>query len=220
VSYEGVSGLYTVFPTAKPPKASRSSGAGAGSGGRSSKRKKGRRAKATLSERALAGFGGIRSTARGSKLGVVDRLTRKAESRVTGIAGSLATAAGRRAAKKLKSKARILLGPNLKKGAGALLRSPVSKVATASFAGTLSAVALAGIASYSITTYILEARKRRKMDRAEQAAAAADAYRAARIAAAEKQGQPLTSKQQAQLAAIFKTKLSSLGLSTTNLRTL
>lgn len=56
------------------------------------------------------------------------------------------------------------------------------------------------------------------MDRAAEAAAAADAYRMARVTAEAQQGAPLSAVQHQQLAKAFKDQLTALGLDSTNLK--
>jgi hypothetical protein len=241
--YDGTSGMKTVFPTVRLPgevdTPSPRSRAAKKSPGRSKPRKAKRSCKygprgsdglcpkkprASIADRALAKIGGIKATTRG-KQSVVTRLQRKAEGRV----GSLFAGAALAKSQALKTGAQRtiarLAGPGVKGtvGAGlkAIARAPVSRIVSsgaAGFAGTLGAVALAGIASYAITTKILNIRKKRRMDRAELAAAAADAYRAARLRAEEEKGAPLTRGEQLTLATEFKSQLEALGLSTTNLK--
>lgn len=97
---------------------------------------------------------------------------------------------------------------------GALLKGGAKKAA-----GLLGVVALAGLASYYVTTKILEAHKKKRLDRNEAAAVAADAYRAARLEAQRQQGgAPLSSAQHRALADAFKQRMAEIGLDTSNLR--
>lgn len=168
-------------------------------------------------DRALASAGGIKATSRGRQT-VVERLERKAESRIGTLASAAAVAKSRSLVKAGRRTLQRIAGPGSGgTTAGAvktILRSPVSKTVSAGaagFAGTLGAVALAGIASYAITTKILNVAKARRLARAEQAALAADAYRAARVEAEAKAGRPLTAAEQRILAAEFKAALAAIG---------
>lgn len=79
-------------------------------------------------------------------------------------------------------------------------------------AGVLGAVAIAGILAYYITSYVVERPDRARATLQENAARAADAYRAARIKIESDQGRPLTATQKKQLGNFFKAKLNELGL--------
>jgi len=239
--YDGTSGLYTVFPTkgglvteSYHQKTGKRAGKSRRSGGRKpAKGKKCRwgprgedgrcptKPRATVGGKTLAKIGGIRATTRG-RLSVVDRLIRKGEGRISSLAAGAALAKGRIATTALRRGVAKLAGPGVKGtlGAGirAIARSPVSALVAKGGARLLGVVALAGIASYAITTKIINVRKKRRLDRAALAAAAADAYRLARLEAASQQGAPLSAEQQRQLAAEFKSQLSDLGLSTTSLK--
>ena len=91
--------------------------------------------------------------------------------------------------------------------AGKLLRTSVTALPVAT---TLSLAAMAGIAAYAATTYIITKRARNKEERAQQAYEAAQAYREARLMAAEKQGRPLSAAQLATLSRQFKAKLATI----------
>lgn len=233
--YNGVEGGYTVFPTAGKPPAARG-GPKAAKARKSPKPKKpckygarvnGRcppKPRASVLGATAAKLGGIRTTTRGRQ-SIATRLTRKAEGRVSTIAATLAATKGRQAVTAARGALTRIAGPGVKgtipAAAKAILKSPVSKVASAGAAGfsaTLSAVALAGIASFAITTYIINARKKRRMDRAATAAAAADAYRAARLQAEAQKGAPLSTLEHQILAREFKQQLADIGLETTNLK--
>lgn len=239
--YGGQDGWKTVFPTAGgKPAAAGGDGTKPARKGRAKKAPKRkpackygprgpdglcpRKPRATVVGRALAKVGGIRATTRGRQ-SIATRLARKAEGRVSTVAATLALTKGRALTTAARRAATRLAGPGVKgsipAAAKAILRSPVSKVASAGAAGfsaTLGAVALAGIASFAITTYIINARKKRRMDRAELAAAAADAYRQARADAVAQKGAPLSGLEHQVLAAEFKRQLSDLGLDTANLK--
>jgi hypothetical protein len=92
----------------------------------------------------------------------------------------------------------------------AALRLPVSALT----AGQLGGVALAGFAAYWITSKIIEAPGLRRQERADQAFELGQAYRNARLEAADTQGQPLSAQQQATLAIEFRKGLTALGFST------
>lgn len=102
-----------------------------------------------------------------------------------------------------------------------LLKTPVTKIVGAvgarAAAGTAGAVLGAGLLSYYVTSKIIEARKRKRMKRAEEAGIAADGYREARRALEQQQGRPLNAEQQRILAYNFKQQLEALGLSTSDL---
>lgn len=86
-------------------------------------------------------------------------------------------------------------------------------------AALLSGVALAGIAAFAATHYIITRRARNKEEKEQAAYEAALAYRQARADAVAKQGgKPLTAAQQQLLASAFKTKLMELGISSSKLR--
>ena len=94
-----------------------------------------------------------------------------------------------------------------------LLRTPVSQVG----ARALGGVAIAGIASFAITHYILTRIAATKAQKQQQAYEAGEAYKAARRLAQEANKGPLTAAQQAQLSAAFRSALAKLGLNTSNL---
>lgn len=91
---------------------------------------------------------------------------------------------------------------------------PVKDVLKAGKAGAalLSTVALAGIAAYEITKYVVTRRAENREQRAQQAYEMAIAYRNARAEAQRQQrGKALSAQQQRELAAAFKSKLAELG---------
>lgn len=137
--------------------------------------------------------------------------------------GSLVGATLEKAANKTTDRLAAQLGRKVSGAAAAYSAArKAGKVGTslgAASAGQLGAVALAGLASYYITTKVLQYFRQKKLDRAAAAAAAADAYRLARTDAVRQQrGKPLTATQHAQLAAAFKNELRKLGLDTSNLK--
>lgn len=92
-------------------------------------------------------------------------------------------------------------------GAAALAKSPVGALG----ARALGAAAAAGIASYTITSKILQNIKDRKERKAQERFLAAQAYRKARLAAQKaKGGRALTSAEHAELAAEFKARLAEI----------
>jgi len=97
--------------------------------------------------------------------------------------------------------------------AGTSVRS-LSKIPKAAAVGALSGIALAGIAAFAATTYILQRRARNKEEREQQAYEAALAYREARAAAARQKGAPLTPAENRSLGTEFKATLRRLGIST------
>lgn len=137
--------------------------------------------------------------------------------------GTLVGSALEKAAGKATDRIAGQLGRKVNRAAGAYAAARTAgKAGTAvgaASAGQLAAVALAGIASYYITSKVLQYFRQKKLDRAAAAAAAADAYRLARLDAVRQQrGRPLTAAQHAQLAAAFKSELRKLGLDTSNLK--
>jgi len=100
------------------------------------------------------------------------------------------------------------------------LKVPVSAIPALPALGkaaALGGVAIAGIAAFAITTYLVQKRAANKEQKQQQAFEVAQAYRQARLLAAEKQGKPLSAAQQAQLSAAFKSKLKSMGIDTSSL---
>jgi hypothetical protein len=78
--------------------------------------------------------------------------------------------------------------------------------------GPLTAAAAAGLASYAITTYFLREYQTRKMKREAAAAKLADAYRQARMDAAEYVGRALTKTELNSFATAFKKAVDDNGL--------
>lgn len=78
--------------------------------------------------------------------------------------------------------------------------------------GLLGGVALAGIAAFAITSYLVHRNPRKREEKLAAAFEASQAYRAARTMAAESQGKPLTKTQQQVLAREFKKKLEAIGV--------
>lgn len=83
--------------------------------------------------------------------------------------------------------------------------------------GLLGGVAMAGVLSYYITSYVLSRKDRQRATIQENAYRAAQAYRAARLKIADDQGRRLTPGQQTQLGRFFQEKLQELGLSKNDL---
>jgi hypothetical protein len=82
---------------------------------------------------------------------------------------------------------------------------------------TLTAAAIAGVAAYYLTRYVLGRTDRLRATLQENAARASEAYRAARLQIEEDQGRSLTKSQQAQLGRAFQMNLQKLGLSKNDL---
>lgn len=109
------------------------------------------------------------------------------------------------------SKGSRVAAARLLRGVGGLVEAGAagSKLAQA---GVLGGIAIAGILAYFITSYVLERPDRARATLQENAARAADAYRAARVKIESDQGRPLTATQKKQLGTFFKAKLNELGL--------
>lgn len=109
---------------------------------------------------------------------------------------------------------RLATDPVFRQQVGALGRTSVSDIAKAGGAGAaiLGGTALAGIAAYALTSYLIHRKPKKREEQLAAAAEAAQAYRAARVMAAETQGKPLTAAQQKILAGEFKKKLAALGV--------
>lgn len=108
-------------------------------------------------------------------------------------------------------------GQVISKVGGVPVRALLGAGTKAEIAGTMGVIAMAGVLSYYITKYVLEAPDRKRATLQANAARAADAYRLARQKIASDQGRPLTATQQKQLGNLFKQKLQELGLSTNDL---
>lgn len=77
----------------------------------------------------------------------------------------------------------------------------------------VGSIAAAGLIAYYLTKAVLDARRAKKMSLQQQAAAAADAYRDARLAAvAMNGGKPISGRDQQALGNAFKAQLAELGL--------
>jgi hypothetical protein len=116
----------------------------------------------------------------------------------------------------IRKKAAPVLGKVLERGAkaGAYLRQPLGKVAAGgatAIGGAAALVTIAGLASYFGTTYILKKIKGRRDRLQAMRDAAADAYRASRLAAIEQLGRPLTATEHKALAAKFKAAMATIG---------
>ena len=128
--------------------------------------------------------------------------------------------------KQLATQTRVVIG-EAKKTVGKsvakaieLGKTPVKALAGAgavSAGATGAALAAAGILSYWVTKKILEIPANRRAARSAKAAAAADAYRQARLDLAARQGKPLSQAQLVELATAFKAELAKLGLTTKDL---
>ncbi len=131
----------------------------------------------------------------------------KTEREVTRVAEKVAGAG-------LEAAARFAANPEARAAIGTLGRTSVSDLAKAGSAGAaiLGATALAGVAAFALTSYLIHRKPKAREEKLAAAAEAAQAYRAARLMAAEAQGRPLTAAQQKTLAAAFKSKLAALGV--------
>lgn len=159
------------------------------------------------------------STSRGKSLSYsAPRPLPKRQSRLAGRVGSAT------AGVLVSSAFRAAKNPTVRQGVKTLLtKLPVGKVVASGAAGastTAGIVLAAGLLSYYVTTRILEARKARRMKRAEEAALAADGYVLARREAEARLKRPLNAYEQRILADKFKQQLAALGLSTTTMNKL
>jgi len=102
----------------------------------------------------------------------------------------------------VKAAAKKALGQKIATGVGG---------ATISVGGAIAAAAAAGIASFAATTYIINRIKDAKERKAQAAWEAAQAFRAAHVAAAQRLGRPLTAPEVKLLSGEFKTRLKELG---------
>lgn len=84
-------------------------------------------------------------------------------------------------------------------------------------AGAVGLAIAAGLAAYGLTAYAIRKLQERKEGREQLAFDASQAYRHARMVAAEKKGRELTRPELDSLARGFKAELKKLGLTTTNL---
>ena len=142
----------------------------------------------------------------------------KRQSRLAGRVGSAT------AGVLVSSAFRAAKNPTVRQGVKTLLtKLPVGKVIASGAAGastTAGIVLAAGLLSYYVTTRILEARKARRMKRAEEAALAADGYVLARRETEARLKRPLNAYEQRILADKFKQQLAALGLSTSTMNKL
>lgn len=231
MSYDGVSGLYTVFPTAGArPSSGPSARASSPSGGRACKYgprlSNGRCPPKPASEKPPCKYGPRlangrcplkprteKAQAAGLVRGVVSSVTGarrgSAGDRIAGaVGGSLGVAALRR----VKS-------ATLQKAGGAGAQEVLSRVGPrAALALRFGGVAAAGLLAYYITKRIIENRAIARETRAEQAFRISQAYREARVEAERLNKGPLTPRQQADFRDIFKAQLAALGLETDNLK--
>lgn len=208
MSYDGASGLYTVFPKAKST----------GGAGRARKPKKAkppctfgpRLANGRCPTKPRGATADARARARGIYQAIVPSSKRGGSGDlIAGAVGAKLFGAGAQALRR-----RILT----KVGTGAAAR--VATLGTGAML-TLSsgAILAAALGSYFITKRLIDNKAIARADRAEQAFLVAQSYRDAREAAVQLNGgTPLSARQQADLAREFKAQLAALGLSTTNLK--
>lgn len=193
MSYGGIVGSYTVFPTVKPAKAP--------------KAKKGRRGRGTgeleldapkVTKARLGGSGdGLSRVLSSVGSAAVRNVIPRSGLRRTRARAQAGRAAGRAAS-------------TFAGRAGAILRSPISKVATASFSGTLAAVAAAAVLGYASATFVINKIKDRRERIDAQKFELAKAYRKARAAAALKMKRPLRPDELEVLAAHFKREVAKI----------
>lgn len=149
---------------------------------------------------------GKSSTARKASKTPQERATERA---VTKVAEKAAETALSKLAKKVEE------NPGWSTAAAGLAGTKVKNIGTlakGTRAGVLGAIALAGIAAYAATTYIITRKAKNREQKLVQAAEAAEAYREARKLAAVKKGAALTQGELNTLAKEFKKKIASLGI--------
>jgi hypothetical protein len=217
VSYDGVDGLYTVFPTAKRGKAPKA--AKAKRGRKPRKPRKPRQPKTPKAPRFedVVYLPDAPKPTKAAKERRETRVEARARRRLeTKVERAASTTLRKGAVKVLQSPRTAAAAAKLAQ-AGRYLASPVGKLATAgasTAAGTLALVAGAGVASFLATSAILKRIADRK-ERAQQAAfVAAQQMRRTRLEAEKQLGRPLTAVELKKLAAAFdlKTLMSKAGL--------
>ncbi len=124
------------------------------------------------------------------------------------VATKAAETAAQNALKRAQAAARR--NPEWTTAAAGLAGTKVSQLPKAAKVAALSGVALAGIAAFAATTYIITKRARDKEEREQQAFEAAQAYRQARLQAAVQKGSALTPAENRTLGAEFRAKLRAL----------
>lgn len=224
MSYQGESGLYTVFPTA-PKRTSSARSAPAGRACKYGARlANGRCPPKPASAKPACAYGPRLAngrcppkprTAAGQTRGIVRSIGAAAGAKrgsgtdqaLGAVGGALGSLAARRAKAALRTRA-----------AGAGAAAVLAKIGTRGAAAIgFGAIGAAGLAAYFITKRILENRAFARAERADQAFEVAQAYRAARLEGERLNRGPLTPRQQSELALEFKKQLQELGLSTDQL---
>jgi len=194
-----------------------------GGGRRTTKKKKAKRAKKAKKAKRACKYGPRdadgycpKKPSRFESGDVFDALEppRRVTSRASATRRRLTTGATKAAQQLVEGVVRSAANPATREAVKAVGRLNVRDVAASGAAGygLLGGVALAGIAAYALTTYLVHRKPKKREEQLAAAAEAAQAYRAARVMAAESQGKPLTAAQQRVLAAEFKKKLAALGI--------
>jgi len=227
--YQGADGLYTVFPTAKSPTEAKrlaDTPTGKAPAKKAPKAKK-PKAPCAYGPRLASGYCPKKPKSTSQAVEREIRAVFKAagsggggSSRGVGagagaVGGALAAGGGRLAKRALAGAAG---GKAIAAGGRAVATRVAGLGARAALGATAGAVAAAGLASYAVTTAILNARKRKKAARSEQLGDAADAYRDARAAAKAQLGRELTGREQQAMGKAFKQTLKEYGLSSDNLK--
>lgn len=212
MSYQGADGLYTVFPTAGSGRSgSRGSSAGKpckygprGSDGYCPPKPKA--AKRPSSARR----GRARAAMKPPKTLTYPRITTKNPLRAPTTTETVVGAVGGRGLlRKLAPVARQL-------GKSAFPRTAAGVAGAIGEVGAIP-LAAAGLASYYLARFGLSKLALKKATMRENAARAADAYRALRVRLEQDQGRPLTLTQLKRTATLFKNELLKLGLSSSDL---
>jgi len=140
------------------------------------------------------------------------KAAKKAPARKVSTLEKAATKAAEQAAQSALKRAAAAArrNPEWTAGAAGFAGTKVSKLPMAAKVAALSGVALAGIAAFAATTYIITKRARDKEEREQQAFEAAQAYRQARLQAALQKGSALTPAENRALGAEFRAKLREL----------
>lgn len=228
MSYDGVRGWSTVFPTAKSSAAASAAAAPARkrtSSARSARPKRGK-PPCKYGPRDAAGYCPKKppAAARSALVGSTAAPKKKGSTRA-GLGEKVVLAATRAAVGKVIprapsrrtiAKAARARGAAIKKAAtagverigaaagkaGKFLAAPV-----ALSGATVAAVAAAGAASYLATTAVINAIKNRKEREAQRKFQIAQAYRQSRIQAEAAAGRPLTASEQLKLSSAFKAQI-------------
>lgn len=106
----------------------------------------------------------------------------------------------------------------VKEAAKAVAKIPAKDVVKAAAAGvgvaqaTLGLIAVAGVASYFLTSYIINRAPKKRAEMNAAAAQAAAAYKAARDEVVRQQKKPLTAAQNQEISKVFKAELKEIGV--------